>query len=377
MTTEQAIAPDPVDSEAPSRSVASRGLDLINDWYDSFESWLLTDKRSLYGASLARILAGCSVLGILTTNFRVRNLLFGQASVWNKPLQDRGLYWQPKLVDHLGNTTFLFYYLFVMILAVLFILGWHTRFIGPLMLIGHISIIERIPVLGDQGDNILRVGLLLLMFMHTSEYWSLDARRRAATDVIPVGGEGGRVNLVALGKNLWNSQQVLPRWLTNGLHNVVLIALAWQVIIIYFSAGLFKVQGALWQHGTALYYPLQLQEYKPFPFLTDLFTHVGVIVGLSTYAAVLVQIGFAFALLHPVARRIAIFCAIMFHLAIAVLMALPWFSLSMIAFDAIFVSTSTFVLFDKWIRVRMQPVADLFWDVADPLVERLPAGLRR
>ncbi len=267
-------------------SIASRGLDLINDWYDMFESWILTDKRSLYGASLARILSGCAVMGILITNFRVRNLLFGQGSVWNKPLQESNakMYWPPRLiVDHMGNTTFLFYYLLVIFVALLFVLGWHTRLVGPLMLIGHVSIIERIPVLGDQGDNILRVGLLLLLFMHTSEHWSLDARRRARHAAEPMGRGAGGVGAVV--KNLYNSHRVLPLWFTNGVHNVVLIALAWQLIMIYFSAGWFKAQGELWYHGTALYYPLQLQEYKPFPFLTDAFTHVGVMVGLSTYVA--------------------------------------------------------------------------------------------
>ena len=350
-------------------SIASRGLDLINRWYDLFESWILTDKRSLYGASLARILSGCSVMGILITNFRVRNLLFGQGSVWNKPLQESNakMYWPPRvIVDHMGNTMFLFYYLAVIFVALLFVLGWHTRLVGPLMLIGHVSIIERIPVLGDQGDNILRVGLLLLLFMHTSEHWSLDARRRARTESVPNRSFGAVVH------NLYNSQRVLPRWFTNGLHNVVLIALAWQLMIIYFSAGMFKVKGELWSHGTALYYPLQLQEYKPFPFLTDAFTHVGVVVGFATYLAVIVQLLFSLALIHPITRRIAIFCALMFHLSIAILMALPWFSLSMIAFDAIFVSTSTFILFDKWIREKLRPVSDLFWDVTDPIVDKLP-----
>ena len=354
-------------------SVASRGLDLTNKWYDSFESWILTDKRSLYGASLARILSGCAVMGILITNFRVRNLLFGQGSVWNKPLQDSNadMYWPPRLiVSHMGNTTFLFYYLAVIFVALLFELGWHTRLVGPIMLIGHVSIIERIPVLGDQGDNILRVGLLLLMFMHTSEHWSLDARRRARTTAEPMGHGAGSVRAVL--KNLYNSHRVLPTWFTNGLHNVVLIALAWQLMIIYFSAGMFKVQGLLWQRGTALYYPLQLQEYKPFPFLTDAFTHIGIVVGAATYVAVIVQLLFSLALIHPITRRIAIFCALMFHLSIAVLMALPWFSLSMIAFDAIFVSTSTFILFDRWIRDKLRPVADLFWDVTDPIVDKLP-----
>ncbi|VXC16240.1 HTTM domain-containing protein [Aeromicrobium sp. 9AM] len=358
-------------------SIASRGLDLVNEWYDKFESWLLTDKRSIYGASLARILAGCSVMGILITNFRVRNLMFGPGSVWSKPTQDgNDMYWPPRLiVSHMGNTTFLFYYLLVIFVAFLFVLGWHTRLVGILMLIGHVSIIERIPVLGDQGDNILRVGIFLILFMNTSEHWSLDARRRARTQPESMGGGAG--GLVAAVKNAYNGHRVLPLWFTNGLHNVVLIALGWQLIMIYFSAGWFKAQGSLWYHGTALYYPLQLQEYKPFPFLTDAFTHVGVMVGLSTYVAMCVQIGFGFALLHPIARRVAIFCAIMFHLSIAVLMALPWFSLSMIAFDAIFVSTSTFILFDRWIRDKLRPVADLFFDLTDPLVDKLPGRAKQ
>ena len=358
-------------------SIASRGLDLVNDWYDRLEAWILTDKRSLYGASLARILAGCSVMGILITNFRVRNLMFGQGSVWNKPAQaGNDMYWPPRLiVSHMGNTTFLFYYLLVIFVALLFVLGWHTRLVGALMLIGHISIIERIPVLGDQGDNILRIGTLLILFLHTSEHWSLDSRRRARTQAEPMGrGSGG---IVAVVKNLYNAQRVLPSWFTNGLHNVVLIALGWQLIMIYFSAGWFKAQGPLWFHGTAIYYPMQLQEYKPFPFLTDAMTHFGVMVGLSTYVAMVVQIGFGFALLHPIARRIAIFCAIMFHLSIAVFMALPWFSLSMIAFDSIFVSTSTFILFDRWIRAKLRPVADLFWDVTDPVLDKLPGRGRQ
>jgi len=375
--TDTAVRLDDRQTADVKPSVVDRSLDFIDATYTKLEGWLFRDKRALYGSSLARILSGCAVLGILTTNFRVRNVMFGQGSVWNKPLQDIGQYAPPRLVENLGNTAFLFYYLAAMFIAVLFILGWHTRLVGPLMLIGHVSIIERMPILGDQGDNILRIGLFLLLFMHTNEHWSLDARRRSRTESQPVVRGGGAGNVLAVVRNLWNSHFVLPRWLSNGVHNIVLSALAFQVILVYFSAGLFKVQGVLWQRGTALYYPLQLQEYKPFPFLTDAFTYFGVIVGLSTYIAVLVQIGFSFALMHQVARRIAIFLAIMFHLAIAVLMALPWFSLSMVAFDTIFVSTSTYIAFDGWIRARLSPVRDLFWDVVDPVVERVPGSRAR
>ena len=297
--------------------------------------WLFEDKRALHGAAAARILSGCAVLGLLVSNIRHRDILFGPGSVWAEPIQsgagDAPGYWPTELVAEMGSRVLLFYYLAVIVLAVLWTLGWQTRVTGVLMLIGEVSLIERAPLVGDQGDNILRVGLVLLLLMQTDEYWSLAARRRAR--------HGAR--------DPW-----LPLWLTNGVHNIALAALAFQVVVVYFSAGMAKARGDLWQHGTALYYPLQLQEFRPFPFLNDLFTHFGLVVGVATYVVLIVELGFVFALFNPVSRRVAIAGVIVLHVAIAVLMALPWFSLSMIAFVAIFVSTSTYVALDGWLRDR-------------------------
>ncbi|MEO6470654.1 MAG: HTTM domain-containing protein [Aeromicrobium sp.] len=312
-------------------------LNYFRDLYAAGAQWLFEDKRALRGTALARILAGTSVLGILTTNFRARDILFGQGSVWNKPLQDLSQFAPPHIPAQMGNTVFGLYYVFVMILALFFVLGWHTRVVGPLMLIGEVSIIARIPVLGDQGDNILRIGLFLLLFMQTNEFWSLDARRRARNTAVP--------------------QFVLPRWFSNAIHNIALGVLGFQLIIIYISAGMFKVQGALWQHGTAIYYPMQLQEFKPFPFLSDFMTHSGVMVGLATYVVVFTQLYFPLMLLRVTTRRIAIGLVILFHVSIAVLMALPWFSLTLIAFDAIWVSSSTYIAIEDWLRPRISRLA--------------------
>ncbi len=299
--------------------------------------WLLEDKRALHGAAAARIVSGCAVLGLLVSNLGHRDVVFGPGSVWASPLQDGAgdapRYWPTELVDSVGSTTFLVYYLAVMAVAVLWTLGWQTRPVGLLMLIGEVSIVERAPLVGDQGDNILRVGLVLLLFMQTDEYWSLAARRRAR--------RGPR-------------DPVLPRWFTNGIHNIALVTLGTQVVVVYFSAGMAKARGDLWQHGTALYYPLQLQEFRPFPLLNDLFSEPGLVVGVATYAVMLVELGFGFALLHPLARRVAIAAVIVLHVSIAVLMALPWFSLSMLAFVAIFVSTSTYVALDGRLRALVR-----------------------
>ena len=347
-----------------TESLLAPPLRYAREIYANGVTWVFEDKRALRGTALARILAGTSVFGIFLTNFKVRELLFGQGSVWNKPLADLSVYQPPHITEHMGNTIFGIYYIFVLVLALLFVFGWHTRLVGPLVLIGEISLTERIPVLGDQGDNILRIGLFLLCFMHTSEYWSLDARRRAKSTRV------ARPGVVATIKNLYNSQFVWPRWFSNAVHNIALAMLGFQLIIIYISAGMFKVQGALWQHGTAIYYPMQLQEYKPFPFLTNLMTHYGVMVGLGTYVVVFTQLYFPVLLLRTFTRRLAICLVIIFHLSIAILMALPWFSLTLIAFDAIWVSSSTLAFLDRWVRDFFRPVSDLFWDLADPVVDK-------
>lgn len=336
--------------------VAARIRRPLDHRVSAIESWLFEDKHALYGVALARILSGCAVLGILVTNFRVRNVLFGPGSVWNDPLENDAEHWPPHLVENLGSTTFLVYYLVVIALAACWIVGWHTRLTGLLMLIGEVSIIERAPVVGDQGDNILRVGLVLLVFMQAGEHWSLDVRRRGGTTVRPVTRGAGLRRIASFVRNLWNGQRALPLWLTNGLHNLFLAALAFQLIVIYVAAGMFKAQGSLWRHGTALYYPLQLHEFRPFPFVTNILTHDGVILALATYVVMFTQLYFPVLLLNTVTRRVAIGLVIVMHLSIALVMALPWFSLSMLAFDSIFVSTATYQAVERWIIRRRVPV---------------------
>jgi hypothetical protein len=369
--TETEVVDRPSDTRAPQADGVMRYVVMFAAWVTNIERWLLEDKRSLYGLSLARICSGGAVLGILATNFGYRSITYGPGSRWVEPLQEGIQFPEPRLFAGLGERGFTLAYLGVNLLAVLFILGWRTRLVGPLMLIGWIGIVETNSFLGDQGDNVLRIGLILLMFMASAEHWSLDSHRRSFSDPEEIPWREPRAAVGAVWRNLVNSQPVVPLWISNLLHNVALAALAFQLIIIYISAGMFKTQGPLWQHGTALYYPLQLPQYEPFPFLTDLFTRVGVIVGVSTYLAVFVQLFFAPLLLHRITRRIALTFVILLHLAIAVLMALPWFSLAMIAFDAIFVSTATYIFLDGWLRRRLEPVVDLFWDVVSPIADSI------
>nr|WP_293780687.1 HTTM domain-containing protein [uncultured Aeromicrobium sp.] len=307
------------------------------------ERWILDEKHATYGLAASRILVGIAATGILVANFQHRHVLWGPASDWIEPLR-RGSEFGP-LLDLFdgGPTWFTIKYLLLLVVAVAFTLGWRTRIMNLLLLVGLVALVERNGLVGDQGDNIARIGLLLLLFMDPARHWSLDARRRATAQPS-----------APLWRRMVDGGPILPSWLSNALHNVALIALALQLFILYTASALFKLQGESWQNGTALYYPLSLHEYAVFPWLNTLLIHNSLILMIGTYVAVFVQLYFAIGLLHPITRRLVLLGVIMLHAGIAVMMGLPWFSLSMLAFDAIFVSTATFLAIEAWLAPRFR-----------------------
>lgn len=322
----------------------------INRWRDTIralEHRLLTERLSIYGVATGRILAGIAYVGILVTNFPHRDLLFGAGAGWATTYRES--YPQSDWVGLFAgasSTVFTLGYLVVIAVGVGFVLGWHVRITGPLLLVGAFQILEMNPMVGDQGDNILRIGLFFILLTDNAAKWSLDARRERRAP-------GSRQWWVP--RTLRDRAAGLSPYKTI-LHNCGVILLAAQLIVIYVAAGMYKVGGDGWAYGTAIYYPLSLDEYRVFPFLNDLATATWPQVWLATYAAVYLQLFFPVLLLNRVTRRLALAGVILLHLGIAVLMGLPWFSLAMVAFDGIFVSRRTYEGLERWLaRVRRRP----------------------
>lgn len=311
------------------------------------EEWFFCSKNAERGLAASRMLIGFAMLGILLSNFTVRHALWGPASLWIEPFRsDTNFGRLPELFSDAQSWSFTLKYLLLMAIAVAVVIGWRTRVNTLLLVIGVTALVERNTLVGDAGDNIARIGLLLMVFMSTAEHWSVDAtRRRRAAQQSPL----------SLPRRLFAGLPVLPAWLTNAVHNLALMALALQVFILYTASALFKVQGEIWQNGTAIYYPLASAEFSVFPSLNSLMASNAVVLTAATYFAVYVQLFFAVGLLHPLTRRLALLGVIAMHVGIAILMGLPWFSLSMIAFDAIFVTTATFLALEALLRRRVGP----------------------
>jgi hypothetical protein len=117
------------------------------------------------------------------------------------------------------------------------------------------------------------------------------------------------------------------------------------VCLIYSTAGWYKIQGSRWQDGTALYYPLHLDDFTPWPALSHALAGNDVMVMLITYGTVIVQVAFPFTLFNRRVKNVLLGCMMLEHASIAIVLGLPFFSLAMIAADAVFLPTG----FLRWL----------------------------
>lgn len=320
------------------------------------ENWLLDAKHAQYGLAVTRILMALTGIGLLASNFRTRLYTFGSGSAWNgeaaEPLSDF-----PKIglfsLFHriaLDDTGFTLAYLLLFALAVLLLLGWHTKLVLPVYWVGWVSFIEMNDSVGDQGDNMYRITLMSLILADTAGRWSLDARRRA--DVAAQTGSWLR--------RKWRGEAIAPAWITNLANNLVLVAVTCHTCFVYASGALYKAGGEPWRSGYAVYNPLHVARFGPWPEISDLVGTWAPILTIVSWSSIILQMSFPMMLLNRVTRVIALGGILSFHIGIAVMMGLPWFSLSMIAIDAIFIRDVTWRamtggLVNLWRRAARDP----------------------
>src|SRR5690625_196884 len=301
------------------------------------EEWLVGGKKARYGLAVTRVLLGFTGLGLLLTNFRTRLYTFGSGSAWNgeaaEPLSSFPKIWIFSLFHKLAlhDTWFTIATVVLGVLAILVTLGWRTKVILPIFFVMWVSFIEMTDPHGDQWDNMYRITLLTLLFADTASVWSLDAKRRRAA----AGYHGPWWRRAVRGAPF------VPSWISNAAHNLALVVVATHVSMVYAAGALYKAGGAPWQHGYAIYNPLHTPRYDTWPERNELFTTWALMVVAISWASIILQMFFPMMLFSRPTRIIALLGIGGFHMGIGVLMGLPWFSLAMIAIDAIFVRDRT------------------------------------
>jgi hypothetical protein len=252
-----------------------------------------------------------------------------------------------------------------------------------LFMVGVLSLQNRSVFVGDGGDNVLHLMSFYLVFTRCGQVWSLDARRAARAQAARARGErvsGDRVgpalwavsglalvtatftgrfdNGWLIPALLWAALAVLGLWwavgrwaktqqprilldvVANVLHNSALAVIMAEACLIYATAGWYKIQGSRWQDGTAVYYPLHLDYFSPWPGLADLMSSSGTIMAIVAYGTVMVQVAFPFTLFNRRVKNVLLVLMMTEHAVIAIVLGLPFFSLAMITADAVFLPTS-------------------------------------
>lgn len=314
------------------------------------ENWLLDGARAPHGLAVTRIMFGVAGVGLLLSNWSTRLYAFGPGSLWNgeavAPGSDFPRLWIFSLFRTASTNAAAYtaVYILVLIVAILFTLGWRFKLILPVYLVLWISFIEANDMLGDQGDNMYRIALILLLFADPVRVWSLDARRRRKVSAArkEAGGVGHTKTLPWLVRK-WAGEPLLsakPEY-RSLFNNLALVALTAQVCFVYVSGALYKAGGVPWQEGWAVYDPLHTVQFGTWPELSALVTAWGPSVVVAAWGSIVLQLCFPMMLLTHPTRVIALVGIMGFHLGIGVLMGLPWFSLTMIAIDFVFITEKT------------------------------------
>ncbi|SMO80818.1 HTTM domain-containing protein [Melghirimyces algeriensis] len=297
-------------------------------------------ERLLIGASLIRVQFALILLTFFILNYGQRDLLWGPDGIWSYgnflSSHNNGIL---NLFHFSASNLFfeILFHLFIVIL-VLYLLGIRTRLTGLLVFIFFWSFYYRNPAIMNGGMNLLRLELLYLMFANTGAYLALTPEK-PVRDIM--------------------KKSLLEKMIAV-LHNVAVMAVALQIILVYFTAGIYKVMGSYWQDGTAVYYALRLHEFY-WPGVNDWIWNQTWLVVLASYGTILIQVMFPAFIVHPKLKYFALAGVVSMHIGIAFTMSLFFFSWIMIASEMILLNDEDYRKIKQWLR-KLKELAIYFRD---------------
>lgn len=299
-------------------------------------SWLVTE-HWLIGASLMRVSLGVWAVYYYLLHWGVRRELWGPAGVlpFEKFLESG-----PRINVFQWSSSPLYFeaiYAAAILIAVAVAIGYRSRLMLPLHWLMIWSLQERNQLLGDGGDNIMRIVLLFLALVDTGAHFSLDALRATRSS-----RWGWRDAARAFCERNRAAQAVV--------HNFGILLVLAQLSLLYMSTGLYKVMGELWQSGTAVYYILRVDEFS-WPGAEVIYRNPYLVV-LATYGTVLFELMFLPSLFNRWTRYATIVAGIVFHASIALVMGLVTFAWSMASIYPLLVTDEEYAMADTWFRRR-------------------------
>ncbi|MSQ95829.1 MAG: hypothetical protein EXR98_14905 [Gemmataceae bacterium] len=252
----------------------------------------------------------------------------------------------------------------ILLVALLFTLGFCTRITSALLWFGSLSYIHRCQSILFGMDTMTNIVLLYLAISPCGSAYSVDR-------LIRKWWVRAKPGIVLAWYRFWKlptpsalapARPVPETPEPSVAANVAIRLLQIHVCIIYGMAGLSKLQGVSWWNGTALWMTVASYEFAPmqfgtyvkfltflgnYPILQEVFLTGG---GLFTLTF---EIGYLFLIWRPKLRWVFLAGAIILHAGIGLFMGLKTFSLIMLVMNMIF--------------LRPEEVAWIMEKFADPM----------
>ena len=257
------------------------------------------------------------------------------------PVGDSGLGLKTFLLAHgLGHAAGIVIYVCTLASFVSMTVGFASSI--SVMLAMFLSVVQlawnHLPLSG--ADSALRAFLFCLMWADCGAVWSVDAWIQRTRIASP------------------GNEPIYPI--------APLRLLRFQIALIYFNAGLWKLLNPFWRNGSAVHYVLETNVYHRFPVLLP--ATFDWVIPVLTYGTLFWELAFAFLLLFGPTRRVAIALGILLHVGMLLTIEIGPFHWVMLASYLAFLDPRTVSTFALQLR-NQEPRPD-FADVRMPAARR-------
>ncbi len=248
--------------------------------------------------------------------------------------------------DILDPTDMMIVHVMIVAVAVLFTIGFCTRFTTALTWFGSLCYIHRNPSTLFGVDTMMTIVLLYLMIGPSGAAFSVDNLirrwwRKAKPGVVQAWYGFWKRPIPAAADIAPAADSAAP----SVSANVAIRLLQIHLCIIYLFAGTSKLQGQTWWNGDALWLTIGNYEFAPMQFELYLKTlrflggHLWLFKAFLTiggYFTLCFEIGYTFGIWRPSLRWVFLSGALVLHGLIGLLMGLKTFSLMMLVMNMAF-----------------------------------------
>lgn len=276
-------------------------------------------RRGLWGATILRV--GFSLIALANYVWHVTlwQALWGPRAEMSLDLYRRFAFWH--FAPYAASSVVTYsaaLYIASIVFTILFAIGFLPRITCWLFLAASYATYSRTALATDAGQQLMILLLFLMCLMDTGAHLSLSG---------PKTFKSGRL-FYGIGTML---------------HNAARFLVTWQMCMVYFWAAFWKLGGADWRNGTAMYYVMHIERFAVWPWFSNLLTANAVVVVLMTYSTLAIQLAFPFLIWNERAKPYITALMVTLHVGIA-------FTLGLVSFSAIMIVADLSLLSDAQLR---------------------------